>query len=171
MSPGAAPACRRAALRLAAAVALVAALPGCGFRPRGATALPFRRVALVGFAPRSPMAAALLRALPPAVAVVASPAEAEVVVRALADERERSVAATTAAAQVRELQLRLRVVVRAESPAGRELMPAVELRLARDLTTSETAALAKAQEEEDLFREMQADVAGQLVRRLAAIRL
>jgi LPS-assembly lipoprotein len=51
-----------------------------------------------------------------------------VVLQALADVRERAVVATTAAAQVRELQLRLKLRWRTHTPAGRELTPPAELR-------------------------------------------
>jgi LPS-assembly lipoprotein len=44
-----------------------------------------------------------------------------------------------------------------------------ELVLLRDLSYSETLALAKAQEEAQMFREMEADIAQQVLRRLAAV--
>ncbi|KAF4531384.1 hypothetical protein B566_EDAN019517 [Ephemera danica] len=94
-----------------------------------------------------------------------------VVLHAVKEARERGVVATTAAAQVRELQLRQRLQLQARNPQGRELMPTVELLLTRDLSYSETAALGKQQEEEQLYREMQEDVVQQVLRRLAAIRL
>ena len=49
---------------------------------------------------------------------------------------------------MRELQLRLRFDFRAHTPAGRELIPRAELLLARDMSYSETAALAKEYEED-----------------------
>ncbi|MDP3083189.1 MAG: hypothetical protein Q8N44_05795 [Rubrivivax sp.] len=155
---------------LTAGAALAAAsLAGCGFRLRRPPQMRFERVALTGFAPFSPLAAELRRQLLPGVRVVDDLATAQVVVHALADTRERSVVASTAAAQVRELQLRVKLHVRAAAPGGRELMAAVELRQSRDLSYSETAALAKQHEEAALFREMEADVALQLLQRLAAI--
>jgi LPS-assembly lipoprotein len=174
---------RRRVLRLGAAVALVrvmrlagpaaaaglAGLAGCGFQLRQPPQLAFGRLALVGFAPDSPLEAGLRRSLAGQVRFVDTPAEAEVVLRALAEVRERSIAASTAAGQVRELQLRLRVSVRADTPDGRVLMPPLAMRLVRELSTSETAALAKAGEEEALHRAMLADVVDQLTRRLAAL--
>ena len=41
--------------------------------------------------------------------------------------------------------------------------------VSRDLSYSETAALAKQHEEAELFREMQSDIVAQVLRRLAAI--
>lgn len=157
---------RRAALLLP-----LAGLSACGFRLAAPTRYPFRSIALVGFAPESPLAAALQRALAPQVQVKPVPAEAEVVLQALVDQRERSAAATTATGQVRELQLRLLATVRADTPGGHVLMAPVALRLVRELSTNETAALAKGEEETEIFREMQSDVVAQLLRRLAALPL
>lgn len=163
---------RRPVLGMACAIAAAAALsglPGCGFRLREPPRLAFSRLHLAGFEPRSPLEAALRRALQGQASFVASPADADLVLRALAEQRERSVAASTAAGQVRELQLRLRVTVRADSPDGRERMPPVTLRQARDLRTNETAALAKAIEEDALYLAMLDDIVDQLLRRLAAL--
>jgi len=72
---------------------------------------------------------------------------------------------------VRELQLRVKFNFRASTPGGRELIPRVELLLSRDLSYRETAALGKEMEEAELFREMQADVAEQVLRRLASLKI
>ena len=71
--------------------------------------------------------------------------------------------------EVRELQLRLRVRFRLYTPAGKELQ-ADEIIQQRDLTYNETSALAKEGEAELLFRDMQNDIAQQLLRRLAAVK-
>lgn len=148
------------------------ALGGCGFQLRQPLAYPFRTLALTGFAPRSPLETELRRALAAGgVEILLAPRQAEVVLQALEDKRERSAVATTAAGQVREVQLRLNVTVRADTPAGRALMAPVEMHLKRDFSYGETAALAKEQEEAELFREMQSDVVSQLLRRLAALKV
>ena len=146
-------------------------LAGCGFQLRQPPRLAFATIALVGFAPRSPLADEFRRQLTQQVRVLDTPDKAQVVLHALIDVRERSVVASTSAAQVREMQLRLKFHFRAHTPAGRELIPKVELLLARDLSYSESAALAKEAEDADLFREMQADVVGQVLRRLAAVQV
>ncbi len=161
---------RRRSLALLAAV-LGGAGTGCGFQLRQVPALSFGSIALVGFAPRSPLAEELRQALSQRVRVVDAPTKADVVLQSLGDTRERSVVAQTSAAQVRELQLRLRFQFRAQTPAGKELLPGSILLLSRDLSYSETAALAKELEEAELFREMQSDVVLQVTRRLAAIKL
>jgi LPS-assembly lipoprotein len=147
-----------------------ALIAGCGFQLRGATELPFSRIALEGFAARSPLAEELKRTLAQSAEVVPGPAQAQVVLHALSDTRERSVVASTSAGQVRELQLRVRLEFKLATPSGRELIPATELLLARDMSYSETQALAKEYEEAQLLRAMQSDIVAQLMRRLAKVK-
>ncbi len=146
-----------------------ATLAGCGFALRRPARLSFGSIALVGFANRSPLQAELRRQLLLQVQVLETVDKADVVLQALDDVREKSVVASTVAAQVRELQLRLKFSFRARTPGGRELIPRAELLVSRDLSYRETAALAKEQEEAELFREMQLDVVEQALRRLAAV--
>jgi LPS-assembly lipoprotein len=155
--------------RLLLALPAALLLEGCGFSRRRAPRLAFASIALVGFAPRSPMAAELARVLRQQVQVLPAPERAEVVLEALVDARERSIVASTAAAQVREVQLRLRLSFIARTPSGRLLIPRAELMTTRDLSTTESAALAKGFEEAELYRELQTDVVQQVLRRLASI--
>ena len=117
-------------------------ISGCGFALRQTLALPFQKIALTGFAPRSPLADELRRALAEQVQVVDSVNGADIVLNVVLDRRERSVVAATATAQTRELQLRQRFEY----------------------------ALAKAQEESQLFAAMQTDVVQQVMRRLAQVK-
>ena len=83
---------RHALLALAAAT-----LAGCGFELRRPPALSFHSIALTGFAPRSALADELRRNLALSVRVLDVPAQAEVVLQALSDVREKGVVATTSA--------------------------------------------------------------------------
>jgi LPS-assembly lipoprotein len=157
----------RRRLLLQAAPLLLAA--GCGFELKRAAALQFQSIALTGFAPRSPLAEELRVALARSVTVLESPAQAQVVLQALSDERTRRAVAFTASGQVRDIQLRMRLKYRAQTPAQRELVPDSEILLIREMTFIESKALGKEQEEQDLFREMQSDVVLQVVLRLSAI--
>jgi LPS-assembly lipoprotein len=148
------------------------ALAGCGFELRQPPPLAFRSMALVGFADGSPLGAALRRELERAgVELRDQPAQAQTVFDVLADSRQRSVAASTAVGQVRELQLRVKLRFRVATPAGRLLLPAADLLLTRDMSYSETAALAKQQEEALLFAAMDEDIVAQVLRRLASVKL
>lgn len=154
-----------------AASAAVLLAPGCGFQLRRPPVMPFERIALQGFAPRSLLAEDLGRALREVVQVVAAPPQAQVVLVALQDRVDRSIVASTATGQVRELQLRLQFGFRVATPGGTTLAAPIQLVLARDLSFSETAALAKELEEQQQLREMRADIVSQVLRRLASARL
>jgi len=158
--------------RRTALFALAAAgLAGCGFELRKAPELRFRTLALAGFKPKSPLAEELRNSINASkTTLVVEPAiKAQVVLEALADAREKSVVASTAFGEVRELQLRSRLNFRLRTPQGRELIPATEILLSRDLSYNETAALAKEQEELVLYRSMQSDIVAQVLRRLASL--
>lgn len=146
------------------------ALAGCGFELRRAPELPFARLALVGFRPGSPLEQELRReiATSRSTRVVDNPQLADVVLQVHRDAREKVVATSTAVGQVRELQLRVRLEFSLHKPGGDEVLPRTELLLKREMTYSERDALGKEQEEEFLYRAMQADIVLRIMRRLAA---
>ena len=80
------------------------------------------------------------------------------------------VVGVNASGQVREFQLRLRFKFRLRTPSGKELIAETELLQQRDISFSESFVLAKEAEEASLYRDMQADIIAQLLRRLAAVR-
>ncbi len=148
-------------------------LPGCGFTLKRAPELSFRSIQLTGFAPRSPLAAELRTNLEasPTTRLVETASEAQVVLQAISEAREKVVVAQTAANQIREFELRLRFNFRVRSGAGKDLIPDSEILQRRSLTYTESAALAKEQEEAFLYRAMQSDIVSQVLRRLASVRL
>lgn len=162
---------RRALLTLAP----VALLAGCGFRLRGAPEFAFNTLyiaAPVG----SPLARELQRTLEGAggtLRVLRDAADlptAEMVLDLLSEQHERAIVGLTPSGQVRELQLRLRVRFRLRTLQGDERIPPTELLQTRDISFSETIALAKEAEEALLYRNMQTDIVQQLLRRLAAVK-
>lgn len=158
-------------LRRPLLVAAAAALVGCGFELKRAPELRFATVQLSGFRPRSGLAEELRMSInaSKSTQVVDSVTQAQVVFEALNEAREKSVVASTTAGQVRELQLRTRLSFRLRTVAGKELIPSTELVLNRDLSYNESAALAKEHEEQLLYRAMQSDIVGQVMRRLASV--
>ena len=160
---------RRALILALAATALGA----CGFELKRPPALRFKTIQLTGFPTRSPLAAELKRNIDASTTtqVVEVLKEAEVVLQALTDERQKSTVAVTAANQVREFELRSRFRFSLRTAAGKELIPPSEILLKRDLTYTESAALAKEQEEAFLYRAMQSDIVSQVLRRLASVQL
>jgi LPS-assembly lipoprotein len=177
---------RRAGLRWAVVgVALgLTGLSGCGFALRGSLKFAFSVMRLQG-STGTPVARDLRTALlsggvqvltadtgvPGATAPgAASEKPVQVVLTVLSDQRERTVVGQTASGQVRELQLRTRFGFTLATPAGKMLLDNTELLLQRDVSYTETAALAKEAEEALLYRDMQSDIVQQVMRRLAALK-
>lgn len=149
----------------------VLALAGCGFQLRKAPDFAFESILVPGIGSnvgndlrRSLASSGKLRVLPPD----APPTQAQVVCDITYEVREKVVVGINASGQVREFQLRLRVRFRLRTPQGRELIPETELLVQRDISFNESAVLAKEAEEAVLYRDMQADLVQQLMRRLAA---
>ncbi len=155
---------------LAATAAL--ALAGCGFQLRKAPDFAFKSIAVPGksafvnMVRRNLAAQGTVRVVPPTEA----PETAEVICDILGEDRDRAIVASNAAGQVTELTLGLRVRFRLRTPDGKEVLPSTEISQSRDISFNESSALAKENEEVLLYRDMQTDIAQQMLRRLAAIR-
>jgi LPS-assembly lipoprotein len=167
---------RRAFLALTASSASVAlaSLSGCGFALRQAPSFAFSTLYSC-LSEGSPLGVELRRSLQSTgkVQVITDARqmnEAQVVLEALADQREKVVLSLNSSGQVREFQLRLRFSFRLRTLAGKELIPATELLLQRDISFNESAVLAKEAEEALLYRDMQSDIVQQIMRRLAAVK-
>jgi LPS-assembly lipoprotein len=107
---------------------------------------------------------------PPPTGLAAPATSPEVVLDLLQDQRERVVVGTTAAGQVRELVLRQRVRFRLRTPAGKELIPDIEVLQEREMSFTETQVLGKEAEEALLYRDMQNVMVRQIMARLAAVK-
>lgn len=167
---------RRLSLGLSmAGVALVSgSLSGCGFALRQPTQFAFKTIyltlpansALGTEMRRSLLATGQLQVLKDPVEMLKS----DVVLDIFSEERQRLVVGLNASGQVRDLQLRLRIKLRLRTPAGKAVIPDVELFQQRDLSFTETVALSKEIEEATMYRDMQTDIVQQIMRRLGAVR-
>ena len=152
--------------------ASITTLGGCGFKMRGAFKYPFQSI-YTNFVLGSPLGNEFKRVLGADAQVklitdAAQADKAQVVLDVLNDQREKVVVGITAAGQVREFQLRIRLKFKLRSQDGRDILPETELLIQRDISFTETTALAKENEEALLYRDMQSDLVQQLLRRLAA---
>ncbi len=147
-------------------------LSACGFKLRSAQTFAFQTLAITPET-NGLVAADLIRYFGNAVVPLAPTRGTEppqVIVDILQEVREKTVVGVNASGQVREFQLRIRIRFRMRTPDGRELIAPTEIAQQRDISFNESAVLAKEAEEVLLFRDMQADLLQQLLRRLAAIK-
>lgn len=158
--------------RMWTVVLAASVLAGCGYHLRNSQEFVFQTIAIAP-APGGTVAPELARyfgdkLVPP----VAAPGQraAQVVLEIPQELREKNVVAVNASGQVRELQLKLRVKFSVRSQQGREIIATTEITQQRDISFNESSALAKEAEEVLLYRDMQADIVQQLMRRLAAIK-
>lgn len=154
--------------RNALLVALLLTLAACGFRLRGTAEVPFETLFLPGAT--GGIALDLKRNIQVGTnaKVVDDAAKAEAVLQFTEETRQKEVLSLTGTGRVREFQLRYRVGFRVHDGKGGEYIPQSTIQLTRDVTFNDAEILAKEQEEQILFRDMQTDMVQQILRRLAA---
>ena len=156
--------------RALAGVALAALLSSCGFHLRGQQTLPFETLYVPG---ATPLVVELKRNLAAGThtRLVANEREAQAILGFTNETREKVILSFNTSGLVREFQLRYRIGFRVYDPKGRDFIPANEIQLTRDISFNDTQVLAKETEEQLLYRDMQADMVQQLIRRLAAAKM
>ncbi|MFM9879792.1 MAG: LPS assembly lipoprotein LptE [Burkholderiaceae bacterium] len=153
---------------------LALASTGCGFQLRGTPGFSFTSMYVSPAANAVGFSQELVRRLAAntQLEVIQDPAQlarAQVVLDILSEQREKVVVGRNAAGQVREYQLRTQVRFKLRNSRGVELIAPTEIAQQRDISFNETIVLAKEVEENQLYRDMQIDIAQQIMRRLAAI--
>lgn len=168
---------RRGWFSAAAALVAATALPGCGFELRKAPVFAFKSLAVKGNSATVNLIRRNLKAAgtvtlvePGAAAEPIGELKADAVFEVLAEERSRLVVSTNSVGLVRDVELLFRFRFKLTTPEGKELLGATTIEQRRDLTYNETNALAKEAEAELLYRDMQSDVAQQVMRRLGAVK-
>ena len=148
-------------------LALALAVAGCGFRMRGTAEVPFESLYVPGAT--AGIALDLKRNLQAGTRarVVDDPKTADAVLLFIEESRQKEILSLTSAGRVREFQLRYRVGFRVHNGKGTDFVPPSTIQLTRDVTFNDTEILAKEQEEQLLFRDMQTDMVQQIMRRLA----
>jgi LPS-assembly lipoprotein len=153
-----------------------ASMSGCGFRLRGSVGLPFTSI-FVDAPPNSPIAnelKGLLRNLQSAAGgskLANNAKDAQVVVRVLAEAREREVLGFSTTGAQRDYQVRVRFRYETLTSQRDRIGEPIELLLRRDVTTIDSQITARQEEDQLLYREMQSDIVLQVMSRLAALKL
>jgi len=163
--------CRSPIARLFFVTALAGGVASCGFQLRGAASYSFDTL-YVNSPTTAPITPELRRALEGAgsAKVVAAADKAQVVLDLNSVEDTKQILTLTSGGKVFEFLLTKRVLFRVRDNDGNDWLPTSEIVIRRTYTYSDTEALAKAYEEQRLWREMQTDAVQQLVRRLQTAR-
>ena len=140
-------------------------LSGCGFQLRGAYTLPYQSIYVA--TGDSVVGAGLKRQIRASGGTVADKAdEAQASFLNTGEWRDTIILSLSGSGRVREKRLRYRYAYRVTDDKGRDLLPQSYVELTRDVTYADSATLAKTQEEDLLWRDMENDLVQQLMRRL-----
>ena len=159
----------RALLRLTFLSVLMALVAGCGFQLRGAYSLPYESLYVSG-----PDYAVIVAGLKRAIRASGSARLAETAQDAQAtflptiEAKDTVILSYSSSGRAREKRLRYLYGYRVVDNKGRDLVLPGRVELYRDLTYADSDVLAKTQEEDLLWRDMETDLVQQLMRRLAA---
>jgi LPS-assembly lipoprotein len=156
-------------MRALAAIVVSLALAGCGFQLRGTASLPFETIYVPG-ATGPNIARALQRNIQAGTRtrVVADPKDAQAVLQFTQETREKVILSLNTAGRVSEFQLRYSVGFRVHDGKGRDFVPQNVIQLTRDVSFNDAEILSKETEEQFLYRDMQADMAQLIMRRISA---
>jgi LPS-assembly lipoprotein len=148
--------------------AICFALAGCGFQLRGTADVPFETLYLPNAT--GGIALDLKRYIQSGTRakIVDDPKTAQAIMQFTEEARNKEILSLTGTGRVREFQLRYRVGFRVHDGKGGDYVPPSVIQLTRDVTFNDAEILAKESEEQLLFRDMQADMVQQIMRRLAA---
>ncbi len=148
-------------------VVLALALTACGFQLRGSYSLPYESI-YIGVADVSVIGAGLKRQIRASGTRLADSAkDAQATFLQTAEAKEPIILSLSSAGRVREKRLRYRYGYRVVDDKGRDLVAPGVIELNRDVTYADSDVLAKTQEEELLWRDMENDLVQQLMRRLS----
>ncbi|MDO9244515.1 MAG: LPS assembly lipoprotein LptE [Rhodocyclaceae bacterium] len=148
---------------------LVLFLAACGFQLRGSYSLPWETLYL-GMPENSEMYAQIRRSVEAATQtrIITDPKAAQASLVILRNDQAKNILSLSATGLVREFQLTRSFVYRIQDANGKELAPASQIILQREMNFDDRRIFASEAEEAILWRDMQSDLVQQLLRRLSA---
>lgn len=150
---------------------LASLLTACGFELRGEPSVGLHTIFVASNVPSTVVTDVRRILATGPTKIVASEKDAEASLRILAESREKTVHTITGSGRVYEFQLRLTVSFQLTIPGREEpVIAPSELTTTRLITYSEAAPTAKEAEERLLYKDMQADLAGRILRQVAVAR-
>ena len=152
-------------------MASVLGLAVCGFQLRGAYTLPYESL-FIAAADYSVVGAGLKRFIRTtgSTRLAENAKEAQATFQPTGEQRETTILSLSSAGRVREKRLTYRYNFRIVNRDELNLIAPVTIELYRDITYADSDVLAKTQEEELLWRDMETDLVQQLLRRLSTLK-
>lgn len=144
-------------------------LAACGFQLRGSYSLPWETLYL-GMPEYSEMYAQIKRSVEASTQtrIVTDPKAAQASFVILRNEQAKNILSLSATGLVREFQLTRTFVYRIQDASGKELTPASQIILQREMNFDDRQIFASEAEEHIIWRDIQTDLVQQILRRLSA---
>ena len=122
-------------------------------------------------AENTPLSTALKRQIlaGSSIEIVSDPNEAEAILVLMNQTRSSDILSINDAGRAREYELTMTIDFRVSSPDGFDYLEPTQLVATRDMSYSEIEFLSREKEENFLYRDMEKDLIGQLVRYIEAI--
>ncbi len=166
---------RQTALTRLAILLVTVMLTACGFHLRGSALhddMPFQSIYITGFADSSSVGMELKRSLQAGGTTIATDRKtAEVVMNVLSDKKKRNILSLNAQGRVREYELAHSLRFRVLDAQGSVVLSPTTIIQKRKFNYTESEALARVNEQETLYQDMQSDLVQQILRHLSALKL
>lgn len=152
------------------AVVPAALVAGCGFKLRRVEGMPFASLFI-----NAPAGGAVAQRIRSSLArsghtrLVESASDAEAVLRLDQEVRSKTILSLSGAGRVTEYRLGLKLTYSVSGSEGRVWAAAETIELIRDMTYDDAQVLAKAAEEQLLYRDMEDNAALRILRRMQGI--
>jgi LPS-assembly lipoprotein len=156
---------------LATLLLVTLGLSACGFTMRGSAELPFRTL-YNGISSDSVLADEFNRQarIASGTELVTNRSRAEAAIEVTRESRAKEAVSFSPSGRPREYLLRYQVTFQVRDANGVALLEPTEISLRRYITTTDVEVLSAQLEEEFLYREMQTDMAQQILRRISVVR-
>jgi LPS-assembly lipoprotein len=143
---------------------------GCGFQLRGSYELPYKTLHVTG--PGNSIVAGQIRRelTDTETKIIGVAKDADAVLTLIQERRDRQILSLSRAGRAAEYELRLYVSYQFVDKSGMVIIPTSELQLKRTLVYNDNQVIASQQEEAMLYKDMERDATGQILRRMIAIK-
>ena len=148
----------------------LSSLSACGFKLRGSVSIPYKAILISG-RPSSQLRYDLERIIVTGsnAKVVTNGKDADLILEIVSEESTRQILTYTSTGQISAYRLNNRVIFRAFDNVGAEIIPESDIYVTRDLDFTTATVLASDVQQQQFLESMRADLALQILRRVATL--
>jgi len=148
----------------------LSSLSACGFKLRGSVSIPYKAILISG-RPSPQLHYDLERIIVTGsnAKVVSNGKDADLILEIVSEESTRQILTYTSTGQISAYRLNNRVIFRVFDNLGTEVIPESDIYVTRDLDFTTATVLASDAQQQQFLESMRADLALQILRRVATL--